>query len=387
MHVLVESVAWVVALAWVAKAVTVARGFRALPNLLDERWDCFPEGMPSVTVVPARNEAADIGATLRSLLAQDYPKIKIIAVDDRSTDQTGTIMEQMVREHSERLRMTSVTKLPEGWLGKTHAMALAARGSAGDWLLFTDGDVAFAPDALRRSLVLAEDTGAEHLVTMPTMQARRWDEGMLLGFFQTVGLWVVRPWRIADPRARHDAIGVGAFNLIRRSAYEQIGGFDAFPMVVLEDVTLGRRVKAAGLVQRVAFGRGLVRIHWANGALGMVQATTKNMFSGVGYRVSLVLGGCLWITVFCLLPGLGILVGVVRVPAVVTMLAVAAIYRVCSERSGISAWYMLLFPLSALIFIVALLRSMVVVPRRGGVEWRGTLYPLKELRGFVEPLH
>ena len=144
-----------------------------------------PGGEPMVTVVvPARNEAAGVGACLESLLRQDYAKLRMIAVDDRSTDKTGAILDGLVREHGAQLEVIHVAALPEGWLGKTHAMALAARQAmekhAPDYLLFTDADVVFRQDALRRSLVEAVATRADHFVAMPTTLVKTQGEGMLL---------------------------------------------------------------------------------------------------------------------------------------------------------------------------------------------------------------
>ena len=278
-HVL-QIVAWLVCFCWLYKVAEAAIGLPRIANLLLREHNRSPKGEPSLTViVPARNEAADIGVCLTSLLGQDYPKLQIVAVDDRSTDQTGAIMDAMAARYPERLRVLHVQQLPENWLGKTHAMALAAGEVSTDWLLFTDADVLFRSDSLRRSLAYAVATGADHQVTMPTTIIKRWDEAALLGFFQVFGMWATRPWRVADPKAKRDAIGIGAFNLIRREAYEQVGGFEALRMEVIEDLGLARRIKRAGLAQRIAFGKGLVSLHWASGAMGLVEVMTKNIFS------------------------------------------------------------------------------------------------------------
>jgi glycosyltransferase involved in cell wall biosynthesis len=386
LHV-VEAGAWLVALSWVYKMLEAAVGLPRVANLLQSEYDCLPEGSPSLTViVPARNEAADIAASLQSLIAQDYPNLQIIAVDDRSTDGTGALMEGLAVSSPERLRVLHVAELPEDWLGKTHAMALAASQCTSDWLLFTDADVLFRVDSLRRALAYAVRSGADHLVTVPTTIIKRWDEGAMLGFFQTFGLWAARPWKVADPKARRDAIGVGAFNMIRRSAYEQLGGFEALRMEIVEDIGLGRRVKRAGLAQRIAFGRGLVRVHWASGAMGLVEVMTKNIFSAFRFYISLALLACLWLMAFCVVPVLGLGFAATRIPAVITILAGVTVYRMYGRISGISAWQALLSPIAALLFVYTLLRSMVTTLRQGGVLWRGTFYPLKTLRRYAAPL-
>jgi GT2 family glycosyltransferase len=379
----VEAGAWLVALSWIYKMVEASIGLPRIANLLEERYDLLPAGMPSLTViVPARNEAADITACLQSLMEQDYPGLQIIAVDDRSQDETGALMDAMARVDAERVRVLHVTELPENWLGKTHAMALAAGQVESDWLLFTDADVLFRADSLRRSLAYAVMSGADHLVTMPTTIIKRWDEGALLGFFQIFGLWAARPWKVADPKAQRDAIGLGAFNMIRRSAYEQIGGFEALRMEIVEDLGLGKRVKRAGLAQRIAFGRGLVRLHWASGSLGLIQVMTKNIFSAFRFSISLVLVGCLWLIGFCVAPAFGLALAETRLPAALTLLAVMGVYKLYGRTSGISAWQALLSPVAALLFVYAVLLSMVTTLRQGGVVWRGTFYPLTTLRRY-----
>jgi GT2 family glycosyltransferase len=386
-YIALQLIAWLVALAWLWKAASAALGLPRIPNLLLSEHNIAPAASPSITViVPARNEAADIAATLHSLLEQDYDNLQIIAVNDRSTDHTGAIIDTIASEHPGRLRALHVTELPPGWLGKTHAMALAARQAPTDYLLFTDADVLFRSDAIRRALAHAVATSADHLVTIPTTLIRRWDEAAILGFFQIFALWGARPWRVADPNSKRDSLGIGAFNLLSRSAYLQIGGFEALRMEIIEDLALARRIKHAGLVQRVAFGRGLVSLHWASGVRGLVGVMTKNLFSAFRFSIGLALLGCLWLLVFCVAPAAGLFFTPTRIPAILTVAAVIWAYRLMSRHSRISAWNALLCPLGALVFVFSLLRSTLITLKGGGVIWRGTFYPLAELRKNAAPL-
>jgi glycosyltransferase involved in cell wall biosynthesis len=383
----IVAIAWLVALSWIWKVLAAIRGLPGIPNLLAPEHDQTPAGAPSITViVPARDEAADIAATLHSLLKQDYPNLQIIAINDRSADTTGDIITTLAAQHPAKLQALHVIELPAGWLGKTHAMALAARQSSTDYLLFTDADVLFRSDAIRRALAYAVASHADHLVTFPTTIIRRWDEAAFLSFFQIFSLWAARPWRIADPAAPHDALGIGAFNLLRRSAYLHIGGFESLRMEIVEDVGIGRRIKRAGLAQRIAFGRGLVSVHWASGLNGLINVMTKNMFSAFGFYISLVLLGCVWLLVFCTAPAAALLYAPTRIPAILTLAAVACGYRLMSRHSGLSTWNALFFPFSALVFAFTLLRSMLITLHQGGVRWRGTFYSLAELRKNAAPL-
>ena len=277
-----EITAWFVAFPWLTKVVEASFGMPRIANLLGREYDREPHGMPSVTViVPGRNEERDVAACLESLLAQDYAPLQIVAVDDRSTDSTGTLMDGLAADHPNRLQTVHIRELPPDWLGKTHAMAVVAAGSESDWLLFTDADILFRADCLRRSLVYAVESGADHLVTVPTPVIRRWDEGMILGFFQIFGMWGARPWKIANPRARFDAIGVGAFNLVRRGAYEQVGGFEALRMEIVEGRRAGsaHQGRGAGAAHRLRAGIGARAL--GVGSVGPGQRADEEPLLGV----------------------------------------------------------------------------------------------------------
>lgn len=377
--------AWFIALAWVWKAITAARGLPRLPNLLQPKYDTMPGGEPSVTViVPARDEQHALPDCINSLLQQDYSKLRIVAVDDRSSDATGAILDNLAEQHPARLRTLHVRELPSGWLGKPHAMALAARHTIAidqpDYLLFTDADVIFRRDAIRRSLVQAAASEADHFVTFPTPLVKSFGEGILLSYLGVMGLWATRPWHASDPRATRDSIGIGAFNLLRREAYQQIGGFDALRMEILEDLTLARRVKLAGLRQQVAIAPDLVSLHWAPGALGLVNVMTKNLFAVFGFRLKLVLLACAGLSVLCLAPFVFFGSAGTQVPAALTFFSIACVYALSTRHSKISPWYSLTFPIGAALFLYSLLHSAFKTLRAGGVTWRGTFYALAELR-------
>ena len=381
--------AWVVALAWVWKAVEAFRGLPRVANLLLPEFDVSPKGEPRITVlVPARDEAADVAACLTSLLAQDYGNLNIIAIDDRSSDATGAIMDELAAREPGRLSVLHIAELPAGWLGKTHAMAIGSRQAIAmhlpEYLLFTDADVIFEPQPVRRALAQAVATEADHFVVGPTPILRTAGEAALLGFMQVMGLLAVRPWRVADATAKRDAIGIGAFNLLRTSAYLSLGGFEALRMQIVEDLTLARRVKRAGMRQRMAVGPGMVTLHWAAGAMGVVKVMTKNMFAVFGFRPVVLLGAGLGLVLFWLGPLVGLWYPGTRLPAVLTLMAVVAMYGLARRIGGIPVWTALAFPFSVVLFLYSMLRSMFVVLSEGGVTWRGTFYSLAELRRSVE---
>ena len=385
LHIALSVIAWLTGAAWLYKLLETALGIASVPNLLAPKYDVAPAGSPSVTViVPARDEAAKVADCVESLLGQDYLNLRILAVDDRSSDQTGAILDELSRTHSARLEVLHVTALPASWLGKTYAMASAARQTIAthnpDYLLFTDADIVFRADAIRRSLAQAVASKADHFVLLPTTVAKSRGEGMLLAYLQVISLWAVRPWRVADPKAKRDAVGVGAFNLVRSAAYQQLGGFDAAPMEILEDLTLGRRVKNAGLRQRVATAPGMVSVHWAAGMFGIVKGMGKNIFAVFGFRPALLLGAAAMMALSCIAPIAFLAIDGTRFPAVVALVSVAGLYILWSRSSRLSSGYAALFPVAAAVVIYAMVRSMLLTLGKGGVTWRGTFYPLAELR-------
>ncbi|MGA7157484.1 MAG: glycosyltransferase family 2 protein [Acidobacteriaceae bacterium] len=387
---IIRTVAWLLALVWVLRTYDVVKYLPTLPDLTMVDWDALPAGSPTLTVVvPARDEAEKIGATIEALMMADYAALQVVVVDDRSTDGTGAIMDKYVEEYAARrpgaLQAIHITELPEGWLGKTFALMVATENSTSDYLLFTDADVLFSPSVLRRAVVCAQDEEADHLVVLPTMQVESRGEGIVLGFFQVLGIWASRPWKVADEKARRDVAGIGAFNLVRRDALNELGGWLPQRLAVLEDITLGRRMKAAGLRQRIAFAPGMVLVHWAKGGHGVLLNMTKNLFSAVNFRLLLMVAVGLWIGVFCLLPLAGLAWLPTVLPVLIILSCIGATYRVMGAVSRIDARYAWLYPLGAVGMMFAMLRSMVVVIVQRGVVWRGTHYRLRDLREHNSP--
>ncbi len=387
---ILKTIAWLIALLWTLRTYDLIHLLPVMPNLTMVDWDALPAGLPTLTVVvPGRDEVEKIAATLDALMVADYAGLKVVVVDDRSTDGTGALVDQYVEEYAVRrpgtLSAIHITELPEGWLGKTFAMMVATENCDSDYLLFTDADVLFSPSVLRRALVYARDTEADHLVVLPTVQVKSRGEGIMLGFLQMLGIWASRPWKVEDPKARRDVAGIGAFNLVRRDALSEMGGWLPQRMAVLEDVTLGRRMKAAGMRQRVAFAPGMVLVHWAKGGRGLLRNMTKNLFSAFNFQPLFVLLAWVWMGVFFLLPLVGLAWFPTVLPALVVLVCIGATYRVMGAVSLIDARYAWLYPLGVVGMMFAILRSMVVVEVRRGVMWRGTFYPLRDLRAHNSP--
>jgi glycosyltransferase involved in cell wall biosynthesis len=384
MHYLNWIAGTILALAWFSRIVDAARGMPSVADVSQPEWDrnpVSPAGNPRVSIiVPARNEEKEIAQALTQLLALDYDNYEVIAVNDRSTDRTGEIMEE-IQKRSSRLQVIHHETLPPTWLGKTHAMWTATNSATGDWLLFTDADVLFKPDSLRRALAYAESENADHVVLFPQMIMKQPGEYMMIAFFQTMFVFGHRPWKVADPKTK-DHMGVGAFNLIRRTTYEAIGTYQALRMEVLDDMKLGKVVKNAGFAQRNVFGQDLISIRWANGAMGVVNNLTKNFFAVLSFQWWRTLISAFGLAFLNLMPFLGVWLahGWARLPYAIALASMFAIYVGMSMRSGVPAYYFLLHPVSTALFIYTLLRSMFHTLWNNGIIWRGTRYPLEELR-------
>ena len=377
----------ILALAWFPRIVEAAFGMPHVADIARPEWDrrpAPPNGEPRVSiVVPARNEEEHIRETLVQLLALDYSNYEIIVVNDRSTDRTGQLMDEVAASPQAHglLKVIHISELPSGWLGKTHAMWTAGLQASGDWLLFTDADVLFKPDSLRRAVAYAEAERADHLVLFPRMIMKGPGERMMIAFFQVLFVFGHRPWKVADPKAR-DHMGVGAFNLVRRPVYDAVGTYRALRMEVIDDMKLGKLIKNAAFAQRNVSGEDLISLHWAKGVFGIVNNLTKNFFAVLSFQWWRTVATVVGLAFLNLGPFLGVWLahGWARVPYAIALASLFLIYYGISLRSAVPPYYFLLHPVGTSLFIYILLRSMFHAFWNDGIVWRGTKYPLEELR-------
>jgi glycosyltransferase involved in cell wall biosynthesis len=373
-----------VALFWIATTIDIAKGIRSVPSLRDaaplEDSDC-----PSISILFAgRDEVEKLPGALATFLALDYPRYEVIAVDDRSEDGTGSILESAARKDG-RVKVVRIDSLPPGWLGKPHALQQAYEQSAGEWLVFTDADVHFAPDLLRRAIALAEKNRWEHLTLFGAPKTFTFGEKIIMTFFGLAFLMGTRPWAANDPRSR-GYTGVGAFQMVRRSAYEKMGTHKRLAMEVIDDMKLGKLAKDVGMRSGVAKAGNAVSVHWHAGLGNTIRGTTKNFFAAAQFKIWLAIVQIFGILlVFCFpLLALPFVHGWARLFAAISVgLPMILGVGVALEFKA-TAIYALTFPIGALIFTWMLARSAIVTLRQGGIVWRGTFYPLEELkRGMV----
>ena len=373
-----------IAFFWIFHGLRVAYGALHLPFIKDfapaPDADC-----PRVSLIfAARDEEEKLPAAIATLATIDYPRLEIIAVNDRSQDSTGKLLDEFARGH-ERVRVVHVETLPAGWLGKTHALQKGYERSTGDWLLFTDADVRFAPEALRRAATLMNQRHLDHLTLFGDVEMVGFWEKVLITFFGMAFHVATDPHRVSDPGS-WTYVGVGAFQLLTRSAYEAAGTHRRLAMEVVDDMKLGKIVKQAGFRSSVSLAQDAVVIRWHAGLGNLVRGVTKNFFAALGYKVGLVLLAAMAMLLTDVVPFIAIFSGHgwIRALAAISVVIALGFHVGVNVVMRVSPLYALTHPIGAVLFCYMLLRSTAVTLRRGGVTWRDTFYPLEELkRGVV----
>ncbi len=386
------------ALGWAVIASDYFRGVRRVPQLSDlppfESDGHADDAPPSVSVaVAACNEEAKITGAFRTLLAQDYPgPYEIVAVNDRSTDQTGALLRDLAREGREQgvgVRILTVSELPPGWLGKTHALYQAAHASTGDWILFTDADMRLAPDALSRAVRWGERENLDHVVAFFRLDLSGFWETVFGLCFGTLFKMRFRPWRVRDQRSGA-YLGIGGFNLVRRGAYERIGTHRALALEVADDMELGRRLKQAHAVTGVVESGAMVHVRWQeDGLLPLMNGLTKNAYAGLQYSPFVVVSSIGLLLATITVPVLGVFVARPKAGRIAHAVALALFLAIGADnarKSGIARRYALTLPFSVSLLIAVMVRSAFVTERAGGITWRNTFYPLADLRRGAVPL-
>jgi hypothetical protein len=365
---------------WLAFGWDMVRGNRSITILKDVDVS-LPEKAPRVSVIiAARNEEAKIEQALQSVLGQDYPNLEFIVINDRSDDRTGEILQAMGEKYP-ALHIVDVSHLPEGWLGKNHALYCGAQQASGDYLLFADADVMMQPATISKALSHLLERDLDHLtigleVHMPGLFLE-----MFIATFAIFFAMYARPWKASDPKSSCH-IGIGGFNLVRSLVYWNLGGHRPIAMRPDDDMKLGKLIKKKGYRQEMVFGRPLIHVEWYDSVGSLIHGLEKNAFAGVGYSSLAVIAGSLAQVLVNVWPFVGIFVtsGPTRW---VNILIVGSILVLCWDSAhffGAKPWHGVGFPVITLFFLYILWRAMLVTLVKGGVHWRGTFYPLDELR-------
>ena len=328
-------------------------------------------------VVAARDEGARLEGTVRRLLAQHGVLIEVIVVDDRSTDRTREILQRLASSDA-RVRTVYVDSLPDGWLGKCHACHVGASTATGEWILFTDADCWLKPDVIARALRVADREAVDHITLTPgvvpqTRGAGAWHLALLTR---------LASWVAGVNRDRAGAyVGLGAFNLVRATAYRDCGGYEALRLTILDDLRLGLLLHRAGKRTRAFIGGDDAECHWGTTVRGMIKIMEKNYFAAADFRVvpvaAMGLVGPVLFGAAIVGPFSGTAAGLAAGLAPWSLAVPAAIF---ARRLGWSFDRAAMTPLLYPVLMYAVINSTVVTLRQGGVRWRDTFYPLDLLR-------
>jgi len=335
------------------------------------------EGLPRVSVViAARNEELDLPATLDDLLAQDYPNLEILAVEDGSTDRTREVIDA----RAPRVRRVDPPPLPPDWVGKNWACWNGARAATGNWLLFEDADMRMPPSTVRTAVEWAQREHADLATLMPQIEMRSFWERVVLPFYVQVVLTYFRAPHVNRPRSKA-AMANGQFWLTPRSSYDATGGHEAVHRIVLEDVAIARRYRAAGRTLRVAWSPSLLQTRMYRNRAEMFEGLLKNIH-GTEYslaRQAILIAGLvgMFLLPLALLP-YGLLTGTVDLTLLGAVLYVALFGKHAAFTRALGApWYYgLLFPVAVVYYVVLLGTSLGRGLRGKPVSWKGRSYSM-----------
>jgi glycosyltransferase involved in cell wall biosynthesis len=336
---------------------------------------------PAVSVIiPALNEEENIRTALLSVLALDYHPLEIIVVNDRSTDATGAILAEISACYPQ-LTVLQVSALPAGWLGKNHALHLGAARATGEYLLFTDADVVMERSTLQRAMTAMQVGGLDHLTlffkaVLPSSLLQ-----MVVLEFGVSLISYLQPWKAGDP-ASDKFIGIGAFNLVRAAAYRAAGGHAAIRLCPVDDIMLGKLLKLKGFRQQCLYGYHFIAVKWYGSIRQMIRGLGKNTYAALEYSFSRL----------CLLTGLQFAVsiwpvwalfcttGAVRLVNLAIVALQGVLFLLAARYSDIAGRHVVWFPLTPYIRLYMSWQAVLATILRGGIVWRGTFYPLAELK-------
>ncbi|MBY0547442.1 MAG: glycosyltransferase family 2 protein [Candidatus Obscuribacterales bacterium] len=357
--------------------------FRRLPA------ESLPEDeLPNVTVlVPARNEESKIGRCLESLARQNYPRYEVIAIDDRSADRTGAIIQEIAARNP-HVKYVRGTDTPPGWIGKCNALVSGVNYAKGEWYLFTDADTCHTPESLRYAVTYAQRNSADLISFMPVQELGSFWERVvmpvLLGSFLCGD-----PLNTINEHTNDRAYAYGQYILIRKSVYEACGGHASVHDQILDDISFARVVKSHGFHILSADGRLLYKVRMYTDLVSLWQGWTKNLFALIECRLLYLL------TVIVLLNAaiVGPFISIFYVASLwqagdissqtcfltsllgfqITLLC-AWYGRTAEHYTGVDLRHALLLPLGSLTVTVLYLHSAWLILSGKKVSWKGRRY-------------
>lgn len=334
-------------------------------------------------VIAACNEERGIEAAVNSILSQDYPKLKLIIVNDRSDDKTGDIINKISLD--ERVTAIHVNELPENWLGKVHALQLGLKQVDKGWVLFTDADINYKPGALKKAMSYALSKQVDHLALLPGIITKNYWLEVVIRTFGLLFLYSMETHKL-DRTKSETYIGVGAFNLVKYSILQESEGFEWLKMEVADDVGLGKLIKESGGKSAFATAQNLISVEWYPTISAMFSGLEKNLFAGGAHYsflrlITLVL--LMWLMIFApfviLLYPTPLWLNILAISSLIWLPVMGITGKIIAQSDFSKA---LFIPVGQFIISLMMLRSGIMCLKRGGIIWRGTLYPIKQLKKY-----
>ncbi|HXH37537.1 MAG TPA: glycosyltransferase [Thermoanaerobaculia bacterium] len=373
-----HALALIVLASWLLALVRTIVNLALIPRL---RPDGQASREPLVSVViPARDEARIIGRTVRAFLAQTYPKLEVIVVNDRSSDGTGEIIRGI---GDERLTILDGEEPPSGWLGKPWALYQGSRLARGELLLFADADVVYAPAAVQAAVAHLELRHPALLSLLPYFEMRGFGENAAMPMLAMTCFTFMPTWISNRTRFASLAIGGGTGNLIVREVYEASGGHEALKDSVVDDIALARQVRRSGWATETVRADDMVALRMYHGLAEVVEGFTKNAFAVLGrnYVAGLLFAaGCV---LFHILPYGLALAGDRISMATIVLISVTRLLLFRSLRYRLDN-ALLLHPVMVTIWLWIFVRSIWLTGIRRRLLWRGRAYDARQTRFGAE---
>jgi glycosyltransferase involved in cell wall biosynthesis len=333
-------------------------------------------------IIAARNEEESVEMTILSLLNQTHLELELIVVNDRSTDSTGLIINELAKQHH-RLVPIHIETLPSGWLGKNHALYKGYQVASGPFLLFSDADIHFHTDTISKALTFMKDQKVDHVTIAPDLQAKGfWLQAFISYFLYGFSVFK-RPWTANNDQSRKGGMGIGAFNLIKRDVYEQIGTHKEIRNRPDDDLKLGQVIKQNGHKQRFLSGVNQLWVEWYPSLKEAIKGLEKNTFAGLHYSLTVTVFAISSILISHFLPIFTLFSenNTVQLLSALFLMIFLILYGVTIVKmSSYSLWKLAVYPITTTIFLYSTIRAVALTYIKGGIEWRGTFYSLKELR-------
>jgi cellulose synthase/poly-beta-1,6-N-acetylglucosamine synthase-like glycosyltransferase len=366
---------WLVVLWLTVRIVRMTPLLEKLPDPRREEW-------PRVSViVPLRDEAEHVKGPVSGRLAEDYPGMELILVDDRSTDGTAELVDSLAASDA-RVRAVHVEELPGGWIGKAHALQRGVEESGWEWLAFSDADTDVKPGTLRKAVAYCEGEGLDHLAVIPGLYRGKSLVDSVSQVLLRVMLITERVWKAGDVKSGA-AVGSPSLALVRRAALEKESGLADLRMEPSEDVALAQMIKASGGRSGVVNGRGLVGASFPPKMRDMAQDMEMGIYASLG---GFNLARIFWLTLlfFALEFGPYLFFFPFGIPyhdligtfAVSIGIVVSIIICRWMGLPLMAAFY---FPIDLFIVVFILLRAGIVGTAQGGLWWKGDFYPTEML--------